>query len=71
MRLLPMASSALSCIPTLQSYDDFSILASDFRPAAALFPTCRAVGLLQHVCTLACVLQGTRNACLSVGLERV
>lgn len=69
MRLLPMASSALSCIPTVQSYDDFSILASDFRPGVALFPTCRAVGLPQRVCTLACVSKGTRNTCLPVGQE--
>ena len=45
-----MASSALSCIPTVQSYDDFSILASDCRPGVALFPTCRAVRLPHRMC---------------------
>ena len=70
MYLLQTVSCALSCIRTVQSYDEFSIRASDFRPGAALFPACRAVGLSQRVCTLACVSKGTRNACLPVGLER-
>ena len=70
MCLLQMVSCIRSCIWTVQSYDESSIPASDFRPGAALFPACRAVGLPQRVCTLACVLQGTRNACPSVGLER-
>ena len=38
------------CTWTVQSYDDFSIRARDFRPGAALFPTCRAVGLPHRMC---------------------
>ena len=57
MCLLQMVSCVRSCIWTVQGYDEFSIPASDLRPGAALFPACRAVGLSQRVCTLACVLQ--------------